>query len=99
MSRPWHKGTPCPHLSPDILGQFDTFQDWINHARRALTGYENSMGYPVSPVCIDALGRRCSIGNEFERARDEGTFPIRYFVDCKLIEITTVEVVLNANQS
>jgi hypothetical protein len=81
MSRPWNRGTPCPHLSPFILGQFDTFNDWVNHAERALTGYRGSVGEEVKPICIDDRGRRCHVGKDFARARDEGTFPIRYFID------------------
>lgn len=83
MSRPWHKGTPCPHLVADVLGQFDTFDDWVNHAPRALTGFTGSVGEEIRPICIDSLGRRCHLGADFMRARDEGTFPVRYFIRMK----------------
>ncbi|MBB3386025.1 MULTISPECIES: hypothetical protein [unclassified Rhizobium] len=83
MSRPWHKGTPCPHLEPDILGQFDTFEDWLNHATRALTGFEGSVGEELNAICVDNLGRRCHNGKDFMRARDEDAFPVRYFIQLK----------------
>jgi hypothetical protein len=33
----------------------------------------------LSAFCVDAQGRRCNVGKDFMRARDEGTFPVRYF--------------------
>ena len=87
--RPWDKPTPLEGYVPDWAGQFDTYKDWINHAPRALTGVQFSTGgfgadgRGVPAVCIDAKGRRCSIGKDFMNARDEGAFPIRYFWDMK----------------
>lgn len=81
MSRPWNEATPCPHLKPDVLGQFNSFDEWVNHATSALTGFRGSLGNEVKLICIDNLGRRCSIGHDFQRARDEGAFPIRYFIE------------------
>ena len=78
-SRPWHNPTPLEGFEPAWAGQFDTFQDWANHASRALTGNTGSAGEDVRAVCIDAKGRRCNCGNDFIRARDEDAFPVRYF--------------------
>lgn len=77
--RPWHDPTPLDGYRPDWAGQFDTFDDWVNHASRALTGVTGSVGEDLRPMCIDAKGRRCHVGKDFMRARDEGAFPIRYF--------------------
>jgi hypothetical protein len=41
------------------------------------------MGERVGAICVDALGRRCNIGADFARARDEGAFPVRYFWECE----------------
>jgi hypothetical protein len=81
-ARPWQNPTPLDGFTPEWLGQFDTFDDWVNHASRALTNLtlENGMGNSVAAICVDTKGRRCSCGHEFMRARDEGAFPIRYFV-------------------
>lgn len=95
MSRPWHKGTPAPHLQPVILGQFDTFDDWCNHASRALTGFEGSMGEELKAICVDNIGRRCNIGKDFYRARDEGTFPVRYFTEMKQQPAPTIPIELD----
>lgn len=86
MSRPWHKGSACPHLKPKILGQFDTHQDWVSHASRALTGFTDSNGWELKAICIDDRGRRCANGGDFARARDEGTFPVRYFIEMEPID-------------
>lgn len=83
MSRPWQSGTPCPHLEPDVLGQFDTFDDWVSHATRALTGFVDSNGWELKAVCIDATGKRCANGGDFRRAWETGAFPVRYFLDMK----------------
>lgn len=84
-SRPWQNPTPLADYVPDWAGQFDTFQDWVNHAERALAGMEYSVGglgadgRGVPAICVDAKGRRCAIGKDFMVARDEGAFPVRYF--------------------
>lgn len=81
-ARPWQNPTPLIGFVPDWLGQFDTFDDWVNHASRALTNLTlvGGMSNSVAAICVDTKGRRCTCGFEFMRARDEGTFPIRYFV-------------------
>lgn len=77
--RPWIDPTPLENYVPAWAGQFDTFDDWVNHASRALTGVQDSNGQPLSSVCIDAKGRRCVNGRDFMTARDDGAFPVRYF--------------------
>lgn len=78
-SRPWQNPTPLMGFIPIWAGQFDTFEDWVNHATRALTGFKGSVGEELRPFCVDAKGRRCHVGKDFMRARDEDAFPIRYF--------------------
>tara|TARA_E500000318_G_scaffold110969_1_gene127917 strand:+ start:12208 stop:12483 length:276 start_codon:yes stop_codon:yes gene_type:complete len=77
--RPWHNPTPLNEYEPDWAGQFDTFEDWVNHAPRALTGEVGSVGEKLPAFCVDAMGRRCHVGFDFHRARDDGAFPVRYF--------------------
>ncbi|MVA33628.1 hypothetical protein [Agrobacterium vitis] len=91
MSRPWNKGTPAPHLQPVILGQFETFNDWVDSAQRALTGFTGSVGEELKPICIDNIGRRCNVGKDFMRARDEGAFPVRYFVEMEPRAVTAIQ--------
>lgn len=74
-ARPWQNPTPLDGFTPEWLGQFDTFGDWVNHASRAIGGLEGNLGEKISAVCIDAKGRRCNIGGDFMRARDEDAFP------------------------
>lgn len=84
--RPWHNPTPLVGFEPDWAGQFDTFNDWVNHATRALSGVRGSVGEELKAFCVDAKGRRCNVGKDFMRARDEEAFPIRYFWDGKPLE-------------
>jgi hypothetical protein len=84
-SRPWQNPTPLIGFVPEWAGQFDTFEDWCNHASRALTGEVGSTGEKLSAFCVDAKGRRCNIGKDFMTARDEDAFPIRYFWTGKVL--------------
>lgn len=73
--------TPCG-LVPLWKGEFKDFGDWVSFATTRLTGTTDDMGREIPVICVDALGRRCTIGRDFMRARDEGTFPVRYFWEC-----------------
>lgn len=72
-----------PELKPRWVGQFNTYDDWLNNATQYLAGRKGSVGQDVPAICVDTLGRRCHVGKDFMRARDEGTFPVRYFWDCE----------------
>jgi hypothetical protein len=74
--------TPCG-LMPRWAGEFHSFDDWVNFATKRLSGARGSLRQEVAAICVDAKGRRCSIGGEFMRARDEGAFPVRYFWECQ----------------
>jgi hypothetical protein len=65
-----HPTTPLEGFEPDWFGQFTTFDTWVGKAPTWIDG---------SAVCIDAKGRRCLIGRDFMRARDENAFPVRFF--------------------
>lgn len=71
--------TAFVNLQPVWAGEFQTFNDWVNRATMALAGRTGSVGEPLPAMCVDALGRRCNNGRDFMKARDEGTFPVRYF--------------------
>lgn len=74
----------CPEiLTPNWEGQFNTFNDWVNRASRAIGGREDSNGAPSRAMCVDTKGRRCENGRDFMRARDEDAFPVRYFWNCE----------------
>lgn len=79
--------TPC-NLVPMWAGEFVSHADWVNFATHRLTGCTGSVGEKVGAICVDSIGRRCNVGADFARARDEGTFPVRYFWECKLVEHT-----------
>lgn len=66
-----HGLRPLPQREPD--GEFKCFQTWVNKATSWIGG--------TNALCADALGRRCRIGGDFMRARDEGAFPVRYWHD------------------
>lgn len=79
----WPRPATPTALTPAWAGEFITFNDWVNFATTRLTGTRDPlMGAEIPSVCIDAVGRRCTMGGHFMRARDEGTFPVRYFWDC-----------------
>lgn len=70
------------NLVPKIAGQFDTFNDWVNRASRSIGERfcpTDTTGGVIHAICVDAKGRRCQIGGDFHRARDEKAFPVVYF--------------------
>lgn len=76
-----------PFDSERTACQFDSYEQWVNKARSWLGGI-SSGGVRYKDVehvvCVDARGRLCSIGRDFMRARDEGTFPVRA---CQAIDL------------
>ena len=58
--------------------QFDSFVQWVNKASSWLTRHPSYDGKKFRALCFDAKGRRCQIGADFMRARDEDAFPIRW---------------------
>lgn len=71
---------------PQIAGTFTDFDDWVRRASRTIGERfcpKDTMGHELRAICVDILGRRCQIGGDFHRARDEKTFPVSYFWDLK----------------
>jgi len=79
--------TPVRVAPPFADQTFDSFAQWVNHARSWLTCHENYnntehgdikgwRGHHFTAMCFDSLGRRCLQGADFMRARDEGAFPV-----------------------
>lgn len=69
--------------------RFDSFQQWVDKASSWLTGHpeyndtEHSKskpwrGHHFKAICFDAKGRLCRIGLDFQRARDDKAFPVRW---------------------
>lgn len=88
----WGRGSASPApLAPKWAGQFDTFDAWVATATARLTGATGSLGQDVPAICVDAKGRRCNIGRDFHRARDENAFPVRYFWECQPLPVGSAE--------
>lgn len=82
VGKSWPRpATPCD-LVPNWEGEFHDHQDWVNFAHKRLTVAHDSNGAQLKAICVDTLGRRCANGRDMARARDEGTFPVRYFFEC-----------------
>lgn len=83
VGKSWPRpATPCV-LVPKWEGEFCSFGDWVSFASKRLTVAVDSNGAALSAICVDSLGRRCANGRDFMRARDEETFPVRYFWECE----------------
>lgn len=54
------------------FGSFSSFSDWVNKAQSRIGG--------TGALCFDAKGRRCRMGADFHRARDEEAFPVVYYI-------------------
>jgi hypothetical protein len=51
-------------------GEFETYDEW--------TRFGPQPPYR-SAIFLDARGRRCTTQGDFNRARDDGVFPVRYY--------------------
>lgn len=74
---------------PKYNQAFDNFEEWVRHASSWLTRHPQYLntehgdtkgwrGHHFTAICFDTQGRLCRKGADFMRARDEGTFPIRW---------------------
>lgn len=59
------------------LFQFDSKTAWIDGAQRIWKFHQVRAD---NTVCIDQLGRICSIGAHFEAARRDNAYPIEVFM-------------------
>jgi hypothetical protein len=81
----WPRAATPTNLVPIWAGEFKDHADWVNFATHRLTGcYDPFMRTEVKAICVDAVGRRCTMGGHFKRAQDEGAFPVRYFFECEV---------------
>lgn len=69
MSKARSYDLPIPTREPD--GAFTSMQNWISKATSWIGG-ENAL-------CVDAKDRICRNGGDFQRAHDEGAFPVRFY--------------------
>ncbi len=58
-----------PARKPD--GEFTSMSQWINKATSWIGG--------MNALCVDARDRICSCGADFQRAENDGAFPIRFY--------------------
>jgi len=56
--------------------KFNNFQEWVNKAHIWLTAHPQYDENFFRTICFDSAGRICRMGQDFMRARDEGTFPV-----------------------
>lgn len=70
--------------------QFDSYEEWVDMGRYWLTERQrtNSSGHPYNcAVCFDMKGRLVECGGDFMRARDDGSFPVRWLWPDQIAEI------------
>lgn len=86
----WPRPTtlPEPALQPKWAGEFRDHADWVSFASKRLTVAFDSNGSELKAICVDRLGRRCANGGDMRRAKDEGTFPVRYFWEMEVAPAT-----------
>lgn len=58
--------------------RFSSKQDWINNASRLFAKYKKPEERfdTAGIVCVDSQGRMCGIGADFQKAEEEGTYPV-----------------------
>lgn len=65
------------HLGPKLF-EFTSFERWV---AKASSWFPRHGATSSNSIAIDAKHRICSKGQDFMRARDEGSFPVAvYFV-------------------
>lgn len=85
---------------------FSSFDDWVATAQRKLAFRDMTKApfkYVTPPdderaICYDTKGRRCFVGRDFMRARDEGAFPVHYIWPDQIIALailTPIVIELN----
>ena len=72
--------------------EFESFNQWINHASDWLTSHENyNKDGHFKAVLIDSVGRICTSGQCMMRARDDNTFPVRWWWPDQVIKELVVK--------
>jgi len=78
--------------------KFPTFGHWVDKASSWLTchqSYNNTehggvkgwRGHHFTALCFDSFGRRCTNGADFQRAHDEGAFPVWWVWPDQIVEV------------
>lgn len=78
--------------------KFTSFQEWVNKAKSWLTRhpqYRNTehgdtkgwRGQHFTAMCFDSLGRRVRNGGDFQRANDEGAFPVWWIWPDQIVDL------------
>lgn len=62
---------------------FSTFEQWVAKASSWLMRRSEN----VKAVCFDMKGRHCANGGDFQRARDESAFPVRWLWPDQIAEM------------
>lgn len=65
----------CVVINAEFLFEFDSFERWVN---KASSWFKGKTKYDVI-VCLDRNGFVCHIGEDFMKARDEKSFPVKCF--------------------
>ena len=60
-------------INAELITVFQSHQDWVNRATRAIGGKRSNFG---EIVCIDKNGNNCAIGHDMALARDNDAFPV-----------------------
>lgn len=57
--------------------RFTSYQEWVDSGRnKPWTWVMATSGKHSEEICADSRGRVCRMGRDFQRAHDEGTFPV-----------------------
>lgn len=85
-----------------VEGQsFASHSEWVNKATRYLTAHPEYLntehdgpkkgwrGNHFTALCFDQQGRRCRNGGDFQRAQDEGAFPVWWVWPDQIAELLT----------
>lgn len=78
--------------------KFTSHQEWVNKASSWLTQhpqYRNTehgeksgwRGHHFTAMCFDSLGRRVRNGGDFQRAHDEGAFPVWWIWPDQIVDL------------
>ena len=76
---------------------FVSFDQWVGRATSWLTShaeYHNTehgrngwRGHHFTALCFDSFGRRCRQGADFQRARDDGAFPVWWVWPDQIVDL------------
>lgn len=56
--------------------QFKSMAEWINRSPHIWIEHDLKAD---RALCVDSFGRICEMGKDFQRAKDDGAYPIRVY--------------------